>query len=75
MARMDQYSNLFGLHMPLRLTVERELCGRSSRLTPDDSSYLLLHSACNTLGKIDYRDYMNGCLTSRQPPPLQGQPV
>ena len=63
---MREYENLFGLHIPFRLTIERELCNRSSRLIEGDSSNLLLELQTNKLSKLDQNDFMNGSFISWQ---------
>ena len=57
---MKQYANLFGQHLPMTLALERELCRRSGRLNPNDSSNLLLELSTNKISNIDVTDYM-GC--------------
>ena len=57
---MEQYANLFGQHLPMTLSIERELCRRSGRLNPSESSNLLLEISTNRISNVDVTDYM-GC--------------
>ena len=57
--RMEQYANLFGSHMPMRLAIEREMMGRCGRLHSQDSSFLLLQNSTGKLGKIEINDFMD----------------
>ena len=55
---MEQYANLFGQHLPMTLAIERDLCRRSGRLNPSDSSNLLYEISTNKIGNVDVADYM-----------------
>jgi len=57
--RMQAYSNAFGSHMPLKLTMERLTTAQSRRLPGLKSSNLGLEVAMNRLSRVDYEDWLS----------------
>ena len=68
--RMRTYSILFGSHLPMKLTIEREALGRCGRMPGERSSMLGLDVSMNNLNRIEETDYMN-----RNPNTLNSFPI
>ncbi|KAA8493581.1 Proteasome maturation protein-like [Porphyridium purpureum] len=58
-------ADLYGIHMPMRMEMERQIVSQFHRLPGLPSSHLALEFLNNTDLKIDFADYMN--LPSERP--------